>query len=318
MAKKKVAKRSTKPRTKRKKRTLLEQVLSKFNGTISAKDKIRILQGDRIAVIAKVTPATAEFILDKANTHNRKFRPYLARDYAHALIDGTWDFNGEAIQFTPDGVSANGQHRLHAIKETKVTIPEQVIVFNIAPKGFWSIDNGGSRPMPERLIMEGYPWINRHLTSAMAILIDGPTATVSLRDDINKYIMCIKVYEEGLKFLKSFGRIQHVVSTVAAPIVRAYFNPDKISRERLREFVECLESGTSKIGPNSAAGHLRDHLMDIKAGRNDRATRTRLHDKTEGAIMAFAKQKELKQLRKAHRIYFMHPHGIQAEVNISG
>lgn len=71
--------------------------------------------------VSKIGPREAEKMLDK-NIDNRKLRPAVVREYAGYMKNGLWRENGESILVTQEGYLLNGQHRLHAIIASGVTI----------------------------------------------------------------------------------------------------------------------------------------------------------------------------------------------------
>lgn len=58
---------------------------------------------------------------------------------AGQIIDGKWKFNGDTIKISSDGGVLDGQHRLWAVVESKISI-ETIIVRGIARDAFATID----------------------------------------------------------------------------------------------------------------------------------------------------------------------------------
>lgn len=93
--------------------------------------------------IELVTAKLAEEYLS-TNTNNRKYRPKKIREYARYLKNGSFVFNGDPIRFDADGILLDGQHRLHAIKDTG--IPAELLVIRNLPASVMStIDQGAPR-----------------------------------------------------------------------------------------------------------------------------------------------------------------------------
>ncbi|HET7443130.1 MAG TPA: hypothetical protein VFJ57_00580 [Solirubrobacterales bacterium] len=76
--------------------------------------------------IEDLSPADARALLEQ-NTHNRSMRQDYVRKLAAAMERGEWRENGEPIQIAEDGTLLNGQHRLHAVVKSGVTVPFLVI-----------------------------------------------------------------------------------------------------------------------------------------------------------------------------------------------
>jgi hypothetical protein len=66
-----------------------------------------------------VTPELAKQWLE-ANTHNRPLSEELVIAYMVDMLDGRWQYNGDAIRFDHTGRLIDGQHRLHACIEAGV------------------------------------------------------------------------------------------------------------------------------------------------------------------------------------------------------
>lgn len=73
-----------------------------------------------------ITPAIAAQML-KANTSNRRLRePHLA-GLVKEIKGGRWKVNGDMIRFSDNNVIIDGQHRLHAVVRSGVTIQSWVM-----------------------------------------------------------------------------------------------------------------------------------------------------------------------------------------------
>lgn len=115
-----------------------------------------------------VTPEQAEQWL-KCNTHNRKLRTSVVYQYAADMRAGLWMYNpAEAIVFAPDMTLLNGQHRLTACFDSKVSIDIDV-VFN-APKECQSVmDHPTVRQVSDFATLAGFK--NATRVSALAKLV---------------------------------------------------------------------------------------------------------------------------------------------------
>jgi len=68
-----------------------------------------------------ITPAIAARMLE-SNTHNRSLQQRLVSQYARDMLAGNWREHHQGIAFDIDGVLCDGQHRLHAIVESGVSV----------------------------------------------------------------------------------------------------------------------------------------------------------------------------------------------------
>ncbi|AUH68485.1 hypothetical protein [Gordonia sp. YC-JH1] len=103
--------------------------------------------------IETITPEIAERYLTK-NTHNRNVREVRVNAYAADMENGDWKWNGEAIKFAEDGTLLDGQHRLHAIVRSGITV--QMLVIRDLPKSTQhTMDTGANRKFSDVLKLRG-------------------------------------------------------------------------------------------------------------------------------------------------------------------
>jgi hypothetical protein len=103
--------------------------------------------------IVQVDPKLAEKWLS-GNVRNRKLKPDRITYYAREMAAGRWSFTGEAIQFDANGVLLNGQHRLHSIIKSGVTVP-LAVVRNLEPEAQVVMDSGVKRTIADTLTING-------------------------------------------------------------------------------------------------------------------------------------------------------------------
>lgn len=90
-----------------------------------------------------IDPETAEKWLATAGLQRPKSAARVAK-YAAEMESGLWRLNGESIVFDDGGCLFDGQHRLHGVIKSGVTIAS-VVVRGVPRDWFWSIDQGGAR-----------------------------------------------------------------------------------------------------------------------------------------------------------------------------
>jgi hypothetical protein len=100
-----------------------------------------------------VTPELAKQWLE-ANTHNRPLSEELVIAYMVDMLDGRWQYNGDAIRFDHTGRLIDGQHRLHACIEAGVPF-ETDVVTGLAPEAIRTIDIGRVRTAGHIAHLEG-------------------------------------------------------------------------------------------------------------------------------------------------------------------
>ncbi len=93
--------------------------------------------------IRLVTPELAEELL-KNNSINRQLREGVADRYSTEMINQAWKVNGEGIQFDPQGVLLNGQHRLRAIVKSGIAVP-LLFIYNVPRPDLGTFDQNVPR-----------------------------------------------------------------------------------------------------------------------------------------------------------------------------
>lgn len=119
--------------------------------------------------IVEVTPAIAEAWLEK-NVSNRKLSDTAVTKYAKLMTDGMWHYDGSPIRFDTTGKLIDGQHRMWAIIESDTT-QQFIVLRNLDPKAFITIDTGKARSFGDILSIEFPTMRSVHHTASVASLI---------------------------------------------------------------------------------------------------------------------------------------------------
>lgn len=118
-------------------------------------DTAEIVFGDaHLLIEAKMIGPDEASTLLKANTSNRPLTRSNVVALASAMTRGEWVLNGETIIFSPDGTLMQGQHRLHAIIKSGVTVP-LLLVRGIQFDAFSTLDLGRKRSVGDVLNIHG-------------------------------------------------------------------------------------------------------------------------------------------------------------------
>lgn len=88
--------------------------------------------------IILLTPEEATRLLEH-NTLNRPLNDQHVKRIAGQILTGKWKFNGDTIKISTDNAVLDGQHRLWAVVESKISI-ETIIVKGVARDAFATID----------------------------------------------------------------------------------------------------------------------------------------------------------------------------------
>lgn len=90
----------------------------------------------------------------KGNTHNRRLNQATFMRYVEDMVNNRWLFNGVPVIIDTHGRVVDGQHRLHAVIESGVTVP-MIIVEGIGMEAQNTIDIGRPRSVADQLAIEG-------------------------------------------------------------------------------------------------------------------------------------------------------------------
>lgn len=105
------------------------------------------------AAIVDLTPEIAENWLT-FNTENRKQSDMNRARLGQAMLEGRFQFNGDAIRWTTVATLADGQHRLEEVVATGKTI-KTVVVWGIKPEATITIDRNKRRTLRDHLERSG-------------------------------------------------------------------------------------------------------------------------------------------------------------------
>lgn len=103
--------------------------------------------------ITLLTPGLAGELL-RRNPDNRGIRETKAEQYAADMRAGNWQFNGEPIIISADGLTNDGQHRAYALINANVILP-MLFVFGVGRDTRTTVDQGAARSASDYLSMEG-------------------------------------------------------------------------------------------------------------------------------------------------------------------
>lgn len=170
------------------------------------------------AQVEMISPAVAELILSN-NEKNRPLNKSNLRKIATDMRDGNFHFNGEPIIISDEGKLLNGQHRLHAIIESKKTLPFMV-VRGVTNEAFKTMDRGKTRSATDTIAVLGYKNASRVSTLArMKIALDrgdmkqylggSGSYVYSTEEIVSKISDCPEIYEAVSDFGSKWRNISN-------------------------------------------------------------------------------------------------------------
>lgn len=234
--------------------------------------------------IKMITPELATEML-KHNKSNRTLRKYKVLQYAHDMQNGKWNLTGQGITFGKDGSLLDGQHRLHAIKFSKVSIP-MLVVYDADVVGTY--DCGLTRSTVDQFKLANELNIgNLYTTNGMAILklcyrieqvgtlahhAKIPVTTA----DLEEYINCNK---DDLSWVVSLMEAGHssISGTVrglrraiiSASLYLIYKLNIGFSKSDAMRFARILRNGLSERPTDAPIIALRNKLISIPSAGVD-------------------------------------------------
>lgn len=223
----------------------------------------------------EIGPSEASVLLG-ANTHNRHLRPTVVSRYARDMAEGRWDFNGEAIQIATDGTILNGQHRLHAIVASGVTV-RAIVVIGLPLDAQATIDRGAPRNTADAMTRQGE--VNVIILSgaiANAIVLKSPDPTSSRFWPSTAECLAYLDAHPGVRRSVHVG--DHLSKALRMPGVSSaalHHLFSEIDEDDADAFFDSLASGHD-LASDSPIFRLRD-LMLKEIGATRRMGRSRLH-----------------------------------------
>ena len=105
---------------------------------------MNIIHENNVISVRELTPVHAAKILESKNLSNRNINSARISEYSEAMKAGEWQFNGDPIRFTSDGILSDGQHRLTAV--VRSGIPQTfLIIENMEKETRLTLDAGKVR-----------------------------------------------------------------------------------------------------------------------------------------------------------------------------
>ena len=108
--------------------------------------------------MVNVTSDLAQNLLT-LNTENRPIKRQTVDRYRTDLNNGAWQFAGDSVKISNQGVLQDGQHRLLAIVATGLPMTLHIQT-GLAPEVFTVLDTGANRSAGDTLALAGYKYHN--------------------------------------------------------------------------------------------------------------------------------------------------------------
>lgn len=161
-------------------------------------------------VVKEISPAMAEKILKESNTHNRPISEHRVATLAADMKSGSFLLTHQGIAFDNTGTLVDGQHRLRAIVDSRVTV--RMMVTTDIPREHTNgvclntidvIDCGGRRTVGQQLTLaHGVHNGNRH-ASAVRVIAGICAGSVVNRLSTAQTLRILEIYGDNIGVLIS-------------------------------------------------------------------------------------------------------------------
>lgn len=162
-----------------------------------------------ISQIERITPRIANTWL-LMNTSNRPLSEATVAKYAAAMERGEWKLNGEPIIFGSDGVLMSGQHRLHAVIRSNITI-DSLVVRGVSRDVFDTLDTHRIRKAADALAISGYTNTNKLASAGRAYLRMHMTPTAAKSINNHQIATCVDENPELVSWLSKYSSGRRVL-----------------------------------------------------------------------------------------------------------
>lgn len=235
--------------------------------------------------IMSVSPVQAEDWLKNNHKKNRKFRKLKADEYAADMRAGRFNLGIQVIAFDTNKQLVNGQHVLHAVLMSGVTV-RCIVMWNAPPSVLMIADGGMKRSTDDHFTMSGkqYP---RGCGSTVRRVIIGLDRTVRGGISDQTVSAFMEQHVNAVAFAHTnLPKSPFASSFIRAPICRAYIC--KRGKDKLERFCKTLTTGIMSDKTDTASVLLRNVTLALGAEKSgSQKTRADLYALTETALTRF-------------------------------
>lgn len=226
------------------------------------------------AEIVDVTPKLASRWLD-ANHGNRNVRQRIVTAYARDMTAGRWKLSGEGVKFSATDRLVDGQHRLHAVVQSGITVP-MLVVRGLDDEVQDVLDSGAGRTAGDALRMRAEPHYSLLAAGARIALqfqdgrLDQGGACKYTHSELMDWI---DKHPEMRTAVEATSRLAKQVALPPSVLTLSIWRLSQVDSEACMEFFQRLAFKTH-LEPGSPVLALLYRLTDIErtARRTNRST----------------------------------------------
>ena len=213
-----------------------------------------------------ITPAVAQKLLEQNTGNFRGVQWSKVDKWVTAMKAGEWQENGDTICIGYDGILIDGQHRLHAVIKSGITI-RCIVVTGLAPESAKTKDTGKPRALNDWVRHSGQK--NAAAITAIGRLcmaykagLWGANTNYQSRLTDNQVLDFVTSHDEALQgtmLLVSPCRDIIVTSMLGSIMMIACEDKNPATNELCTWFCKALHTG-SGLGATEPVLHLRNRL----------------------------------------------------------
>lgn len=211
--------------------------------------------------IVLITPEIATEWLEN-NHNNRPISDRTVARYAEDMRAGKWTLNGESIKFDVNGKLIDGQNRLFAAFEHKVSF-RTLVTRDLPEEAFATIDTGRKRTASDAMHFAGLNVSNKtHIAAAVRLINGYRTGKLAVKNSgmTNADILMFLRDEPGI--IAMVSKVKHAMGKALGGMVSPISAVLYLASRRLNveEFLEKVGSGEG-LAKNSPMLTLRNKLL---------------------------------------------------------
>lgn len=213
-----------------------------------------------------ITPQLAEEWLLTMDKIQRPLKKSHVNFLAREMSNGKWGLTGESIKFSEDGTLIDGQHRLHAVKQSGESV-RMLVVNGIKVDNYHKMDSGINRSSGDTLSAYGYK-NSVTLASVAKFVISYEMAErlnrkniVRLKisnDDVINWVKTSGITNRDLLEAQAASKEFRAIRKVEMAALRYIYR--KINKEKADKFWTCLSTGLG-LDRKSPVYILRNRLI---------------------------------------------------------
>jgi len=204
-----------------------------------------------------VTPELALRWLNEKNNRNRSLSKYTVGAYASDMEQGRWKKSHQnSIAFYKDGNLADGQHRLHAIVQSGISV-EFMVFWGLDNADAYGIDAHKMRNTHDQIkIAGGDDWITKEVIATARMMM--ANSRYVIKPSPQEIVDFCKKHQDALQFSIQNMPKGYFSAAVRVSVAIAYYHE---SHDRLVSWCEIAKTGIAFNPADRSVISLRERLL---------------------------------------------------------